>query len=197
MIFLKMKSIKIITKSRRIQVKNLIRVLLLTCGLIFIINSNSYAIVDVSAFGGFTFSGDAEGTDYVGVPYGLKAHYNASLIPMIEMGLGAYYQGAKIKLDVPSTDWDLNRQTIGFDFNLILSLPIIHPYGRFTYAIWDKFSGNGISDTEKFKGWGLGAGLELTAVPFFRIFAEYYYDVADHDSQFKSNSVLAGVKFDF
>jgi len=178
-------------------VKNFIRVLLITGALIFSINSNSYAIVDVSAFGGFTFSGDSAGTDFVGVPYGLKAHYNTSLIPMLEMGIGAYYQGAKIKLDKPSADWDATRQTLGLDFNLILSLPIIHPYGRFTYGIWDKIKTDAGSDTENYKAWGLGAGVELTAVPFFRLFAEYYYDVTDHGEKMKSNSILAGVKFDF
>lgn len=193
-----MKSIKIITKFRRIKVKNFIRVLLITGGLIFFINSNSYAIVDVSAYGGYTFSGDVEGLDYVGVPYGLKAHYNTSLIPMLEMGLGAYYQGMKIKLDIPSAEWDASRQTLGLDFNLILSLPIIHPYGRFTYGIWDKIKTDGVSDTENYKAWGAGAGLELTAIPFFRIFAEYYYDVTKHeDIKFKASSILAGVKFDF
>ncbi len=188
-----MKSIKIITKSRRIKVKNFIRVLLLTGGLIFFINSNSYAIVDVSAYGGFTFSGDAGGTDYIGIPYGLKAHYNTSLIPLLEMGLGVYYQEMKIKLDVPSADWDAKRQTFGLDLNLILSLPVIHPYGRFTYGFWDKIE----SDTENYKAWGLGAGIELTVIPFFRIFGEYNYDVTDHNVKFKSNSILAGVKFDF
>lgn len=177
--------------------KNFIRLLLITGGLIFFINSNSYAIVDVSAYGGYTFSGDAEGVDYVGIPYGLKVHYNTSLIPMLEMGIGAYYQGTKIKLDLPSTDWDLDRQTLGLDFNLILSLPIIHPYGRFTYAFWDKVEADDVSDSKNFKAWGLGAGLELTTLPFFRIFAEYYYDVTDHDGKMKSSSVLAGVKFDF
>lgn len=192
-----MKSTKIITKSRRIKVKNFIRVLLITGALIFTINSNSYAIVDVSAFGGFTFSGDAEGYDYVGIPYGLKAHYNTSIIPMIEMGIGAYYQGSKIKLEEISDGWDYDRQSLGLDLNLILSLPIIHPYGRFTYGIWDKIKSDTGSDTENYKAWGLGAGVELTAVPFFRIFFEYYYDVTDHDTKFKSNSVLAGLKFDF
>lgn len=177
--------------------KNIIRVFLLTAGLVFAVHSSSYAIVDVSAYGGYTFKGDADGTDYLGIPYGLKAHYNTSLIPLIEIGIGAYYQGMKIKLDVPSAEWDATRQTIGLDLNLILSLPIIHPYGRFTYGFWDKIKTDSGSDTEKFKAWGLGGGLELTVIPFFRIFGEYYYDVSDHDGKFKSNSILAGIKFDF
>lgn len=178
--------------------KNFIKVLLITCGMIFFINSNSYALVDVSAYGGFAFDGEVEGVDYVGVPYGLKAHYNTSLIPMIEMGLGAYYQGMKIKLDVPSADWDFTRQTFGIDANLILSLPIIHPYCRFTYGIWDKLKSDAGSDTENYKAWGIGAGLELTVIPFFRIFGEYMYDTTEHNAvDYKTSALNVGLKFDF
>jgi opacity protein-like surface antigen len=177
-------------------VKNFIRVLLFTGGLILFINSNSYALVDISAYGGFGFKGEVAGMDYQALPYGLKAHYNTSLVPMLELGLGVYYQGMKVKFDYPGSDWDVKRQTFGLDMNLILDLPIIHPYGRFTYGFWDKFDG----DSENYKAWGLGAGIELTVIPFFRLFGEYNYDVSDHskyDAKYKTNSILLGLKFDF
>lgn len=173
--------------------KNFIRVLLLTGGLILFINSNSYAIVDVSAYGGFGFKGEVAGMDYKALPYGLKVHYNTSIVPMLQMGLGVYYQEMKVKFDTLSDGWDAKRQTFGLDMNLILALPIIHPYGRFTYGFWDKFE----DDTENYKAWGLGAGVELTVIPFFRLFGEYNYDVADHGEKYKTNSILLGLKFDF
>lgn len=173
--------------------KNILRVLLLTAGLVFAVNSSSYAIVDISAYGGYTFKGETESRDIVGLLYGAKAHYNTSIFPLLELGLGVYYEQDKLKYDNSfSTDFDAKRQSIGFDGNLILSLPVIHPYGRFTYAFWDKIE----SDKEKFKAWGAGGGLEITIIPFFRIFAEYMYQSTKHDSKVTMSSANLGVKFD-
>ena len=199
MLFLKMKSIKLITKSRRIKVKNFIKILLIAGGVIFFVNTNSYAIVDISAYGGYTFSGTVDGgDDFKAVQYGAKAHYNTSIIPLLEMGLGLYYQQSKIKYENSfSFDVDATRQSIGLDLNLILALPIIHPYGRFTYAFWDMIEADSHEDKENFKAWGAGLGVEFTVIPFFRIFGEYMYDVTDHSGKSKSNMVNLGVKFDF
>ena len=175
--------------------KNIIKVMILAGGLILFANTNSYALFDVSAYGGLTFSGEVDpDTDFKAIQYGLKAHYNNSILPLLELGLGAYYQQSKIKYaDSYSFDADATKQSLGLDVNLIVSLPVIHPYGRFTYSIWDKCE----DTTENFKAWGAGLGLELTIIPFFRVFAEYMYDSADYDAKMTSSSANLGIKFDF
>jgi len=102
-----------------------------------------------------------------------------------------------LKYDYSSFDEDVTRQTIGLDANLILGLPIVHPYIRGTYAFWDKLKfGDEDADTEKFKGYGAGLGVELTVFPFIRIFGEYMYDYTDHDFYIKSHSANIGLKLD-
>ena len=77
--------------------------------------------------------------------------------------------------------------------NLIVKLPIVHPYGRFMYALWDDIEG----DVERFNAYGIGAGVELIVFPFVRIFGEYMYEKTTHNkSDFKSNSVNLGLKLD-
>lgn len=173
--------------------KNILKVFIMTAGLIVSFNVNSFALVDGAVWGGYAFNGEFEGSsdEPKGMNYGLKAHYNTSLIPLIELGLGGYYQISKYKFDIK--DDTFKRQSIGLDVNLILSLPIIHPYVRGTYAFWDKFEDN----TERFKAYGIGAGLEFTVFPFIRIFGEYMFENTDHDSSYlRTNAVNFGLKAD-
>lgn len=183
----------------RIEVKNLFKVLIIALGFVSVITTQSFAIVDAAAWGGYVFNAEMEDNDDAdpkGGQYGLKAHYNTSLIPLLELGVGAYYQYSKLKFDLLDSDEDLTRQTFGLDANLILGLPIVHPYLRGTYSFWDKMEVADESDTEKFKGYGAGLGVELTVFPFIRIFGEYMYDYTEHDFYIKSNSINVGLKFD-
>lgn len=173
--------------------KNIFKVFIMTAVLIVSFNVNSFALVDGAVWGGYVFKGEFDNSsdEIKGVNYGLKAHYNTSLIPLIELGLGGYYEISKYKFDV--MDDTLQRQSLGLDVNLILSLPILHPYVRGTYAFWDKFDG----DTEKFKAYGIGAGLEFTVFPFLRVFGEYMFENTEHySSKLKTNSVNFGLKAD-
>jgi len=175
-------------------VKNIFKVLIITVGIVLSFNVNSFALVDAAGWGGIGFDGKVEGNsdaDPKTAQYGAKAHYNTTLIPLLELGLGGYYQYTKIKYDIKGSD-DLIRKSAGLDVNLILSFPVIHPYGRATYALWDKLE----NDTEKFKAYGLGAGIEIAFFPFLRVFGEYMYDYTDHDGYIKMNSVNFGVKAD-
>lgn len=180
--------------------KNYLKILIIAFALVFYVNTNSFAIVDAGVWGGYLFNGEIEDfskADLKGGQYGLKAHYNTSLIPLLELGVGAYYQYSMLKYDYSSFDEDVTRQTIGLDANLILGLPIVHPYIRGTYAFWDKLKfGDEDADTEKFKGYGAGLGVELTVFPFIRIFGEYMYDYTDHDFYIKSHSANIGLKLD-
>jgi len=178
-------------------VKKIFTVLVISAGLFMFLPSQSFALVDASAYGGYMFNGKVEGNsdaDPKGYNYGLKAHYNTSLFPMLELGIGAYYQNTKFKLDIASLDDDtFLRKSAGLDMNLIVNLPIIHPYGRFMYSFWDDLEG----EVERFNAYGLGAGVELTVFPFIRIFGEYMYEKTTvEDIDYKNNSVNLGIKVD-
>jgi hypothetical protein len=155
----------LLRKERRFDVKNFLKVSIIAFALVFTVNTKSFALVDAAAWGGYLFNGeieDLEKGDLKGGQYGIKAHYNTSLIPLLELGVGAYYQYSTLKFDYSSLDEDVTRQTIGLDANLILGLPIVHPYIRGTYSFWDKLKfGDEDADTEKFKGYGAGLGLNL------------------------------------
>lgn len=178
--------------------KNFFKVSIIALGFVFFVTTNSFALVDAAVWGGYVFKGELENNndDPKGGEYGIKAHYNTSLFPMIELGIGAYYQYSKLKIDILSSDEDIKRQTMGLDANLILGLPVIHPYIRGTYSFWDKMKVASESDTEKFKGYGIGGGVELTVAPFIRIFGEYMYDYTEHDTYIKSHSANLGLKLD-
>jgi hypothetical protein len=175
----------------------MLKVFIITAGVVLLFNVNSFALVDGAVWGGFGFNGKVEGqpdADPKGFPlYGAKAHYNTSLIPFVELGIGGYYQYTKIKYDILNTETDQVRKSGGIDANIILSVPIIHPYLRGTYALWDKIE----NDTERFKAYGVGAGVEITIFPFLRIFGEYMYDHTEHNNTYlKMNTVNFGLKAD-
>ncbi len=181
----------------RIDVKNFLKVSIISLGFVVFATTSSFALVDGAVWGGYVFKGELEGNnkDATGGNYGIKGHYNTSLFPLLELGVGAYYQYSKLTVDLGSNE-DIKRSSIGLDANLILGTPIVHPYLRGTYSFVDKVDVAGESDTVKFKGYGYGAGLELTVAPFLRIFGEYMYDYSDHDSYLKSQSVKLGLKMD-
>ena len=176
--------------------KNIFKVLIITAGIVLSFNVSSFALVDGAIWGGYGFSGDADAVpaaDLTGYDYGIKAHYNTSLFPLIELGLGAYYQKSTVTFDVSGDTTDFDRKSAGIDLNLILSTPIIHPYLRGTYALWDDFDG----DTENYKAWGAGVGAEITVFPFIRLFGEYMYETTEHYSDnINMNSVNFGIKAD-
>lgn len=175
--------------------KNIFKVFVISAGIVLFFNVNSFALVDGAVWGGSVFKGQVEGgvdTEPTSWQYGAKAHYNFSLIPLIEMGVGAYYQDTKIKFDVLNSSSDVSRKSIGFDANVLLSIPIIHPYLRGTYAFWDKYD----TDVQNFKAYGVGAGVELVVFPFIRLFGEYMYELTDHDGKLTTSSANFGIKAD-
>lgn len=176
--------------------KKIFTVMILSAGLFLFLPVQSFALVDASAYGGFMFKGsgaDNSKSDAKGYNYGFKAHYNTSFFPMLELGIGAYYQNTKFKYDlISSGNKSLLRKSAGLDMNIILNIPIIHPYGRFMYSFWDDIEG----DVENFKAYGLGVGAEFTVLPFIRIFGEYMFENSKHGNSFKNNSVNLGIKVD-
>ena len=173
--------------------KNILKIFIIAAGFVLFFNANSFALVDVAAYGGYVFGGDAGGTDFDGPQYGVKAHYNTSFALLFDLGVGAYFQQSKIKYD--GSTKRKSADSTGLDVSLIFSIvPIIHPYARGTWAFWDKTEDH----KDNFKAYGLGAGVELTVFPFVRLFGEYMYNRSKHESvKFTSNAINAGLKVDF
>ena len=177
--------------------KNILKVFIIAAGLVICFNAKSFAIVDVAAYGGYIFNGDAGGKNFDGAQYGLKAHYNTSLFSLVafgvDLGVGGYYQYSKVKFDAWGGN-KISRTTAGLDVNVILTLPIVHPYVRGVWAFMDKFDG----DNKGFKTYGAGIGVELTIFPLVRLFGEYMYDTVKHKvADISSNAVNVGLKIDF
>ncbi|MCL1911925.1 MAG: porin family protein [Leptospirales bacterium] len=166
------------------------KILLITAGFVLCFNANSFALVDAAGWGGLFMGDGAGGDDTRGGQFGFKAHYNTSLTPLFELGVGGYYQFSRIVYDDLKLNYDdLKRQSAGLDVNLIFSLtPIVNPYFRGTWAFWDKMENYPdkfygypkVTDTKKFRAFGLGAGLEFTIIPLLRIFGEYMYENTSH-----------------
>ena len=168
--------------------------MIISAGFFLFLPAQSFALADVSAYGGYIFKGSVD-WDSASAPkgynYGIKAHYNTSFFPMLELGIGAYYQNTKFKLDWTSGNKkNFFRMSAGLDMNVIVNFPVLHPYGRFMYALWDDLEG----DVKRFKGYGIGAGVEFVMFPLIRVFGEYVYEKTKHDYNFKTNSINMGIK---
>ncbi len=183
----------------RLTVKNILKVLIITAGMVVFFHVNSFAIVDAAVSGGSVFHGKTEGgakSKLTSWQYGARAHLNTDAVPLFELGLGGYYEDTHLKFDLLNSSNDKIRKSAGVDANVILSLPLlpINPYVRGTYGFWDRLNG----DVEYFNNsWGAGAGIELVVFPLpsIRIFAEYMYDHAVHNKTYiNNNSANIGIK---
>jgi len=178
--------------------KNIIKVII-AAGFVLYLNTNSFAIIDYAAWGGYVFSGDTDQKDknFSGRQFGIKAHLNTSrtkfdgntfFIPFIDVGIGAYYQFTKVESNSGDV---LRKNSAGLDGNLILLIPFIYPYiqpyGRGTWAFMDKIE----YDNKSFKSYGRGFGVEVTTSKGIndiniRLFVEYMHDKSKHDIYLKA-----------
>ena len=159
--------------------KNFLKVTILAAGLVLCLNASSFAQVDLAVYGGYVFSGtvDAGGgdeVDYSATQFGVKGHYNIEMSPTVGLGLGAFYQYAKVDPD----DWPggakPKRTTVGLDLALIFATSSeVFPYAR-VYCAYDKVKMWGMSATGF--GFGAGAGIEYAIMPNLRIFGELMYE---------------------
>ncbi len=174
--------------------------------IILSIPAASYAIVDVSAFGGRTFSGKLENaagdTDVSGWQYGLYGHFNTGMPLLFTVGIGGFYMIAPLKGD---GDIDATKKSSGIDAYAMLDLPVLplFPYVRYGHAVKEsvevKSSGATTTSNKYFKSNYFGFGLSRTiysAVKLkLQIFAEYLYTNSklEHDSKLKGNVINAGI----
>jgi len=168
---------------------NRIRTLIVLLSLVAIIPATSYALVDIGAYGGYSFAGKLETTgedvEPSGWEYGFIAHYNKTILPMIlSFGFGAYYQKSALNYDLLNKDYDFDKQSAGIDAYLQLELPIIiHPYGRVSATAWEKTGGDADSNTEYFKSYSAGAGIAMTIFPLLQLYGEYLYNFGEVDGK--------------
>ena len=167
----------------------------------------SFAIVDIGAYGGYTFAGkiDQPGIDNAdtnGWQYGFIGHLNGSVIPMIlSMGVGGFYQKSPLSYTVAGKDFDLTKTMYGVDAIAMLELPIlIHPYVRAGIAINEKVEIKTpcctSSDEKKFNSYYGGLGVALTVFPFVQVFGEYLYNYSniENNGTLQSNSINIGAR---
>jgi len=165
--------------------KNFFKVFIVTAGLLLCFNVSSFASVDVAVWGGYAFTGSADikgsgDFDYSATQFGVKGHFNIELSPSVNLGLGAFFQYAKISPD----DWGglskPKRNAIGLDVAFIFSTstPALFPYVR-AYCSYDKVKilGESISGY----GLGIGGGLEFAVAQNVRLFGELMYEAPSYE----------------
>ena len=162
--------------------KNILKVFVITAGLVLFLNADSFALVDASLYSGYVWKRNSGvDSDFNGLQIGIKGHYNTQLVPLLELGAGLYSQSATIRYGsfMKGRGDKLERTTSGFDVNFLLTTPVIHPYLRGTWAFYDKIKVNHKTEKKSFQTCGLGGGIELGA-PFLRVFGEYMYEASKH-----------------
>lgn len=168
----------------------------------------SFAIVDISAYGGYSFANDISITSLSstslknGPEYGVFAHLNGGIPMLFSAGIGLFYNVAPLKYSYAGVSYDAKRVAYGFDLMGQLEMPIlIHPYIRAGWALKEtleiEISGGPVQTSTKSKYFGstyLGLGAALTVAPFIRVFAEYLYTYSKQSSDItvKGNAIHVG-----
>jgi hypothetical protein len=181
--------------------------------MILLIPAASYAIVDFSAYGGYSFAGDIDDGnnkgDIDGWQYGFYGHLNTGIPMLFTVGLGGFYQIAPHKYDTGNSDWgeiDVTKNTYGLDAYVQLDLPFlpVYPYVRAGLAIKEKieidsdFGSQTYSENFKSSYYGVGASYSVfdAIVWDLQLFVEYLYYTSKQEKDIKitGNSINAGLK---
>jgi hypothetical protein len=173
---------------------------------IILIPASSYAIVDFSAFGGYSFGNKIESSDddqnVKGWQYGLYGHVNTGIPMVATVGIGGFYLIAPLKGD----DADATKKSVGVDAYAQLDLPFlpVFPYARYGIAINEKievkYTGGKTDLSENFKshyfGFGLSRNLISAAVIKLQVFAEYLFTTSKQENgvNMKGNAINFGIK---
>jgi hypothetical protein len=178
--------------------------------LLLIIPAASYAIADVSVYGGYSFAGEMKGdvgnADVYGWQVGFYGHMNAGIPMIFTLGIGVFYQITPLTLTYDSTEADATMSAAGVDSYFQVDLPFLPvlPYARAGLAIREdleiKYTGNTISKDEYFKSYYYGFGLSYTLLDVvvwdLQLFAEYLRTTSkqEDDIELRGHAVNLGLK---
>lgn len=175
--------------------------------ILTILPSSVFALVNVEAYGGYTFGGEISEVDaesVKGFGFGFRAHYYDE-IAIFGWGVGGYAQFSPLNYEMTvmgtDTEADYDRTTLGFDGFITLNIPLIplHPYVRGGIAAYDKavteYTINGVKTTstesDSFGMYYGGVGLSFSVLPLpilsVQVFGEYLYEYSDVDGQTLKN----------
>lgn len=191
------------------SIKNLSKIIIIL--IIFILMpASSYAIVDFSVYGGYSFMGEikdsASSSDFNGWQYGCYGHINSGIPMLFTVGIGGFYQISPLTVETSGGDYDATKTAYGVDGYAQVDLPFlpVFPYVRLGIAAKEeveiKFPGSTSKISENFKSYYYGIGLSYSLVDVvawdLQLFAEYLYTTSkqENDVEVKGNAVNMGVK---
>jgi len=170
----------------------------------------SYAIVDASVFGGYSFLGEYKDSgssyDTKGYQYGAYAHLNTGIPALFTVGLGGFYTIAPMTVETSYGDKDATKKTVGIDAYAQIDLPIlpVFPYLRYGHAINEKLevknSGSTTTYNENFKSYYYGIGICKTLINAVKLdlqlFVEYLRTSSKQENDVKTtgNVINVGLK---
>jgi hypothetical protein len=186
------------------------KIMLLAC-LILAVPASSFALVDVGAYGGYSFAGelktDSGTVDTSGFLYGFNAHVNFDMLVFFQLGIGGFYQKSEFDYDMTGGgDSSYDKTVVGVDLYAMLNIPMlpISPYVTFNSGIWEKVDDKyARASTDYFQTYSVGGGVALTILPIpaimsLSIFGEYLYNFGkDAGNDATGHQVRLGVRGDF
>ncbi len=147
----------------------------------------SYAVVDIGAYGSYSFKkiDDLYKTtpNPKGFGYGAIAHFNVKFVKVLQFGIGAFYERAYKSfylwgINLPGFEKHYFRDTIGADAHLQVNVAFLSPYARISTAVWDNASGvREIKGTDYFDRYSFGGGLGFKLFWKVQLYIEYLYTV--------------------
>ncbi|MBN2038532.1 MAG: outer membrane beta-barrel protein [Spirochaetes bacterium] len=187
------------------SIKNLSKIIVILMFFIFV-PASSYAIVDFSIYGGYSFAGeledDSETSDMNGWQYGFYGHVNSGIPMLFTVGLGVFYQISPLTVDSSAGEVDATKTSYGLDGYAQVDLPFlpVFPYIRLGIAAKEEVEVESTTFSENFKSYYYGIGVSYTLVDVvvwdLQLFAEYLRTASkqEEDIEVKGNAVNMGLK---
>jgi hypothetical protein len=177
-----------------------VKLVLVAFAFLIIAPTASFALIDASVFGGYTFpSGSYFNTK--GFQKGFDAHLNTDFLVIFKLGVGGFYRNSDIKI---TGNQKFSKRQVGIDAYGALSIPLmpVDPYLKFRSAVWDKVGGSYQGSAEHFKAysWGIGALLTVLPVPGIisvGLYGEYLFDTSKNSGKKANGHTLnLGIRAD-
>jgi len=168
-----------------------LKVFILTAGLVLCFNAKSFASVDLSVWGGYVFNRQSSSFDgwYRNIDddikqLGFKAHYNLSLTPSINLGLGAFFRYSNYEHSPSSRD-------AGLDIALFFTTPTTSyftPYLRAIYYLYDSYDISYQDRTDlTYQGFGIGGGIQFNITSSIKLFTELMCELPEYARMYEGS----------